>query len=377
MPGTTHPTLPLCTYALSLLLLMVSAGTGCDRKANHAAAEPTALPVATFEVELLDAYEIGRVFSGIVRSRRSAALGFERGGLVAEMFVEEGDAVKAGQTIAQLDTKQLRAARKRIVAGVSEAQAGVGISTLTAERLGQLADEEFISRQSADEAKFGLQAAEAKQSELQAALAQIDVDLRKSRLVAPFSGVVSSRLVDEGTVVAAGAPVVRFRESELKEVVIGVPASVSISVGAERQLELGDQHVVAPVTAIVDDIDARTRTVSVILQLPPEVVAADGEVVRLIDRRRVLGAGFWIPSTALTQGARGLWTVYSVQDEGKASVVRLEAVEVLHAETDRAFVRGTLEPGDAIIATGLNRVVPGQRVTPTPWSPEPSPEAAP
>lgn len=55
--------------------------------------------------------------------------------------------------------------------------------------------------------------------------------------------------------------------------------------------------------------------------------------------------------------------MYSIDGDGDAGVVRREAVEVLHAETERAFVRGTLETSDQIIAHGLQRVVPGQRVS--------------
>ncbi|MEM8607681.1 MAG: efflux RND transporter periplasmic adaptor subunit [Myxococcota bacterium] len=347
---------------LGLVVATLGPAIGCERGGNHAAAESAPLLVETVPIEQLQTYEVRRLFSGVVRSRRASQLGFERGGTVSKVLVDEGDRVEEGQLIARLDTAQLRAARKRVAAGLAEAQAGVGISTLTAERLAQLADEEFISRQSADEARFGLEAAEAKKLELEAARAQIDVELQKSKLFAPFSGVVSARLVDEGTVVAAGTPVVRFRESDEKEVVVGVPTFIEFPVGSEQELDIEGRRVAAPVTAVVDDVDARTRTVTVILELPDDTNVAEGQMVRLVHRREVEGVGFWIPTTALTQGFRGTWTVYSVKTDGEDSVIAREAVEVLHNETDRAFVRGTLEPGDRVISTGLHRVVPGQRV---------------
>ncbi|MGB5811158.1 MAG: efflux RND transporter periplasmic adaptor subunit [Polyangiales bacterium] len=359
---STHAFAVRTSIGLAAVSLVLSTLMACDRRGNHAAAAPVPLRVEVTEVVVLDRYEVRRTFSGVVRSRRATRLGFERGGLVAEVFVDEGDAVDDGQLVARLDTAQLRAARKRIVASLAEAEAGVGISALTAGRLTQLADEEFISRQSADEATFGLQAAEAKKLELQAALAQIDVDLRKSRLVAPFSGVVSTRLVDEGTVVGAGAPIVTFRESDQKEAIIGVPTFVSIPIGTEQDLLVGGQSVRAPVAAVIDDVDARTRTVTLIFELPDDATASDGELIRLAHAREVQGSGFWVPMTALTQGLRGMWTLYSIKSEGEGEVVARETVEVLHTETDRAFVRGTLEHGDRVIATGLQRVVPGQRV---------------
>jgi len=353
-----HP-LPL-PLAIGVFLLLGS--TGCQGTESHAAAAAAPLSVETMEIQARTHYEVRRVFSGTVRSRRTSRLGFERGGLVSEVLVDEGDYVEEGQLIAKLDTAQLRAARRRIAASLTEAEAGVGISTLTSERLEKLAGQQYISQQSADEARFGLRAAEARQLELRAALAQIDVDLRKSRLIAPFSGFVSSRLVDEGTVVAAGAPIVRFRENDEREAVIGVPTTIPLEIGSVQELVLDGRSFEAVVSALVNDVDERTRTVTAIFVLPSEIEAADGQAIDLVHRRRVADEGFWIPTTALTEGLRGTWTVYSLGADGDGSIVRREAVEVLHAESDRAFVRGTLEDADRIISNGLHRVVPGQRV---------------
>jgi RND family efflux transporter MFP subunit len=359
-----HPSLSRARLwaLLASLPILGLAASGCDTAETYAATEPEPLFVETMAVVPLDRYEVRRVFSGTVRSRRASQLGFERGGLVANVYVDEGDTVKAGQLIAKLDTAQLRAARRRVAASLEEAQAGVGISTLTADRLAQLAEDQYISRQSADEARFSLQAAEAKQLQLRAALDQIDVDLRKSRLIAPFSGVVSTRLVDEGTVVGAGSPVVRFRESDEREAVIGLPLTIAVDIGSEQELVVDGRAFRATVSALINDVNVRTRTVTAILDIPQGLPAAEGQVVDLVHRRDVADSGFWVPTTALTEGLRGTWTLYSVEPDGDSFVVQREAVEVLHAETDRAFVRGTLEPSERIIATGLHRVVPGQRV---------------
>ncbi|MEE9603046.1 MAG: hypothetical protein V3V75_07065, partial [Thermoguttaceae bacterium] len=64
----------------------------------------------------------------------------------------------------------------------------------------------------------------------------------------------------------------------------------------------------------------------------------------------------------LSEGSKGLWTVLTVVErEGGPSVVR-EAVEVLHAEQGRAFVRGNLGKETRVVVNGTNRIIPGQRV---------------
>ena len=138
---------------LATLILAALASSGCEGTESHAAASSAPLPVETIEIEALESYEVRRVFSGTVRSRRASQLGFERPGGVAKVFVEEGDFVEEGQLIAQLDTSQLRAARRKVSAGLRQAQAGVGISTLTADRLSQLADEQYITL--SEQAKVG------------------------------------------------------------------------------------------------------------------------------------------------------------------------------------------------------------------------------
>lgn len=354
----------LVTAATAALAIALSV-SGCWGSDAGASPGPTGgLYVRTKRLQKHRSYEIERVFSGTVRSRRASHLGFERDGLVTEVLVDEGDHVRKDQLIAKLDTAQLRATRRRMVAALANAQAGVGISELTAKRLGQLADEQFVSRQSSDEASFGLQAARAKYDELRAAIRRIDVDLHKSRLLAPFSGAVAARLLDEGSVVAAGTPIVRLLEGESKEAVVGVPISAAsaLPIGSEQTLRVGDQEFRSRVSAQIDDVHTRTRTVGIILELPSDARTTDGEVVRLIHHREVEGSGFWVPTTALTQGLRGLWSVYTVRSADDGSFIVRNEIAVLHAETDQAFVRGTLQDGDRIVTTGLHRVVPGQRV---------------
>jgi RND family efflux transporter MFP subunit len=343
-----------------LLLAAVVAG-GCRVAASPAEAEPEPepLPVATVAFRLEDAHAETRRFTGEVRSGQASRLGFERGGRVARVVVKEGARVAAGDVLARLDTAQLRAARRRVQAGLEQARARRELSNLTAQRVGRLAREEFAPVQDADEARLGRDAAEARVDELEARLAQIAVDLRKSVLRAPFAGLVSDRLVDEGTVVGPGAPVLRLVHDGGKEAFVGVPVEMlrTLAVGSKHTVVVGEaapRVVSARVTGLVDDVDPGTRTAGVILKLSGDVEVAEGEVVR-----RRAARGGWLPLSALEAGLRGLWTVYRVGADGVA--VR-EAVEILHTDGDRAFVEGTLSDGDHVIARGLHRLVPGQRV---------------
>ena len=123
----------------------------------------------------------------------------------------------------------------------------------------------------------------------------------------------------------------------------------------------------AVVSAVLPELDAATRTRTVVLQLAE---SATGQVVPAqVARMEVVEAteipGYWLPTNALTQGTRGLWSVYAVQRDEEQEGDKLDRryVEVIHSESDRTFVRGTLQPGDRIVTSGSHRLVPGQPVT--------------
>ena len=80
-------------------------------------------------------------------------------------------------------------------------------------------------------------------------------------------------------------------------------------------------------------------------------------------------SGTWLSLSALTESSRGLWAAY-VADELPAQestdgathrLVRRD-VEIVHVDSERVFVRGTLADGDVVVQEGLQRLVPEQRV---------------
>jgi hypothetical protein len=73
-----------------------------------------------------------------------------------------------------------------------------------------------------------------------------------------------------------------------------------------------------------------------------------------------------VPTQALAEGRRGLWSVYVlVPDTAGAHTLEARPVETVRVEADRAFVRGAVEPGELILASGVSRITPGQSVVPS------------
>lgn len=209
--------------------------------------------------------------------------------------------------------------------------------------------------------------------QLEAAIEDVDVDLRKSVLRAPFSGTIARRFVDDGTVVGTGQPILKLVEDAALEAWVGLPVAASVGVADDsaQKVRIAGRTFDARVSGRRPEVDPATRTRTVILQL--DATAADymvhGQIVRLQLEETVASSGFWLPTTALTEGERGLWScLVAALDKSDSSVgqafakIERRDVEVLHTESDRVFVRGTLSAGDHVVTGGTHRISPGQIV---------------
>jgi multidrug efflux pump subunit AcrA (membrane-fusion protein) len=418
--ATSRPVL-IAVFALAAL----TGGTGVlslQSEADEALADSVQLlPVETIKIAGVGQVALERTYTGEIVAERSSSLSFEQGGLVIEVLVDEGERVAAGQTLARLDTLRLQAQRRELAARrdasqarlaeleagpreedvaraharVRELQAGLDISRREYQRLtdlfkGALAtDKEYqdaINQHAAAEAQLDgarevlrellngtrpeqIAAQLATVGQLAAAVERVGVDLRKSELVAPFAGSIAERHIDEGTVIAAGRPVLELIEQTALEARIGVPieALPQLAQGSVQRLRVGEREAAATVKAILPRLDRATRTATVVLTIasPEELAIAPGRIARLNLKTEFETAGFWIPATALVKSARGLWAVYALCGTDRRGLAQLERrdVEILHVQPDRVFVRGLLASGEQLVARGAHRVAPNQLVT--------------
>jgi len=396
--------------------------------ANDVKEQPRVLAVTTVAVEPVTSYVSARKYTGAIVARRTSELGFELAGKLTELHVNEGDFVRAGAALAQLDTEHLETNRRKLVAKrahaaalldemlagprsediaaararVASLQAQAELLKLQTARQKRLVPSGATTQDEYEQYAFGLKAREAELSEARhnleellngtrkeqieaqravvaefaAAIAEIDVDLQKSTLTAPFDGTIARRFVEAGTVVNAGQSVFRLIEDAALEAWIGLPAQAAarLNVGSSQRVKIQGEPFNAVVASRFPEVDPATRTRTVVLELDSSASEriVHGQVVRLELQETVEAAGFWLPSTALTKGARGLWSALVGEEERspdgstQTDLLRVARrdVEVLHTESDRVLVRGTLHAGEQVITGGTHRVVPGQMVRP-------------
>jgi RND family efflux transporter MFP subunit len=345
---------------LSLLLLTQACGSGSDRSS-----EAQVHAVSSLRIELQESYRAEYEYAGVLRARQHDDIGFELGGTVLRMLVDEGDRVGRGQLLAELDTQLLEIDRKQLEAQVTETDARVKLNAANLKREQSLKRSGFAAEQRLDELRSEQEVLQATIARLQANLDSIEVRLSKSRLTAPFDGIVSRRYRDTGAAIVPGTPVLRLLESGSLEAWVGIPARLigTLEPGSDVVVMVDDQKLEGKVAAVGADLDPVTRTAAVRVTLPPSSGAAEGELARLRLSEDIAQGGAWVPFSAVTDGVRGLWVVYVlVPDDAERFRIEARDVSIRYSEGERVFISGAVHAGELVVSTGLHRVAPGQLV---------------
>ena len=351
--------------ALAVLVVGLSSLRGASAGAGEAAGGADPVPVETLEVRYQEGAQMQVRYPGLVTARRESALGFETGGRIASIAVDIGDRVEAGDALAALDTRSLEAqlAAARADAEAARAQAELAEATLARQRT--LLERGHVSRQRLDEAASTQRAARAQADAATAAADALAVQIDLARIEAPFSGVITARHFDEGAVAGPGAPVLTLVEAGALELRVGLPAreTRALVTGDLYEAELDGTRARLRLRSVTGVVDRESRSVTAVFDFIEPGAARAGEVARLILPAPLEDRGFWAPVTALAEGRRGLWSVYVLTGQGPFGL-EPRPVEILHSEGERVYLSGAVEEGSLILATGLQRVTPGQSVMP-------------
>ena len=297
-------------------LLYATSNSGSDKTALPSTPttdkELRVLTVDTVSAKVEEEYPVQERFVGRAEAARTSNLGFELAGTVTSIAKDEGQRVKEGEILATLDTARLDARREELVALLNQSEATLTLAKSTLERFSSAVVTNAVSKQQVDEANESKLKAAAAVTRVNSQIKAIDVDLKKSVLIAPFAGAVATRSVDEGTIVSPGISVLRLVEVDHLEVRVGfsLRAANGLTVGDKLDVVpalAGSSSVKATVERILPERGQRTRTVDVILTIdsPSKSGLRPGDLVEIPVNRTVNERGIWLPRTALTESSRG------------------------------------------------------------------------
>jgi len=337
---------------------------GCH-KASSAPAEaaPRAVRVARVVNEPLAS---ALTVSGILTPREEAAVTSELSGYkVAKVFVDQGDWVKAGQPLAQLDDTLLRAQ-------IAEQQAVVTQQNLAAERaesqaknVDGLDNKGILSQEDIDTRRFQAKSARAAAVAAQAQLDDLKTRQARLTLRAPVSGPVLARYVRPGDLpsgASAGQPLFRIARDGLVEIDAEVAeADLSkLKVGQKAEVTLPDgAKVEGQVRLISPEVDQTTKLgrARILLPVRPDLRPGGYAYARLPGVRT---NGLVAPDKAVSYDADGA-AVYVVDPSD-----RVHRVAVRTGARSGGFVELVQGPpaGSRVLVTGSSFVLDGDKVSP-------------
>jgi len=311
---TQYPKANPRTSAVRWLMTAALVGalaTGCSngkaKDEDAAADKETAVPVETQGVKR---GEMVAVYSGTapIEAHDEALVVAKVGGEVRQIYVEEGDSVRAGQVLARLDGDRLR---------LTLAQTDANLRKLERDykRTLDLAEKGLVSKSTAENTKYDLDA-------LRAAHASAKLELDYTEIRAPITGVVSARKIKVGNTISPNDPTfivtnldpllayVHVPEKEYRKIASGQGAEVVVDA-------LAGQSFVGSISRISPTVDPQTGTFRARVEIPdPTRTLKPGMFARVnivYERRQ---DALQLPRTAILD-ADGQQSVYVVAD-GKA-----------------------------------------------------------
>ena len=254
------------------------------------AAAPHAATLVVGDVAAAPVFELDGALQAIQQSTIAAQVP----GNVLVLAVKAGDRVRAGQTIARIDERDVQAALARTDAGVAQADAELRNARVNAERTRELRTQGFVSQAAQDTADTQLKAAQAGLRQAEAARTQASLARGFANVVSPFDALVLATHVEPGDLAAPGRPLATVYVPGRLRAVAQVPASRSAAARAASKIEvqLADGRWVEPTNRIeLPGADPVSQTVEWRFDLPAAAVAA-----------LVPGAAVRVRFTGLAQG---------------------------------------------------------------------------
>ncbi|PFH08246.1 multidrug efflux system membrane fusion protein [Collimonas sp. PA-H2] len=376
MTTTLSKTRSTLLITAAILVLIGAAGWGLSHKADAAAPPAATAPAVSVSTTPVKQQDVPMYLSGVgtVTSNASVTVKARIDGQLDKVGFVEGQDVKAGQLLAQIDPRTLQAQLAQAVAQKAKDQATLVNARLDLQRYTTLVQQDAATQQTLD-------AQHAQVNQLQAAVqaddAQISyakVQLSFTSILAPISGRVGARLVDPGNIVHAADTngLVVINQIDPIAVVFTLPEESFQNINAALH---GSQKPLAvqafarnssamlsqgSLTLLNNQIDTSTGTVQLkgIFQNQSHVLWPGQYVnVRLVlgDRKQALT----IPASAVQRSQDGTYA-YVIDAGGKAQI---QTIQVANIQDGIAVIDKGLSAGQRVVVDGQYKLKPGIKVS--------------
>ncbi|MEP7381631.1 MAG: efflux RND transporter periplasmic adaptor subunit [Gemmatimonadota bacterium] len=285
-------------------------------------------------------------------------------GDVVKVFAREGDRVGTGQLLAQFESAVQEGDRASAAADVESAKADVSNAQWNAEQSAELYKAGAIPERDVRAAQQTLAAATARLAAAEARLKGSQRNALDTRILAPTTGVVSTRTVDAGEHVARGATLFTVVRNDILELEASVPSRQAneLKVGQSVRFASSGRQLEGKIARIAPTINPANRSITVYIQVPNRDGAIKGNSFAT---GRIIGESIpntiAIPTSAVRQSARGdLPFVYRIEG-GKVQVAEVQ-LGIVDETINQTQVLSGLSRGDQIIVGNIGALGRGMEV---------------
>jgi multidrug efflux system membrane fusion protein len=355
-----------------LAAALAAAGCAGDETTTGAPASagPPSVPVNTAAVVRKSMPLELRVI-GSAEAYSTVAIRSQITGQLTAVNFREGDEVKQGQVLFELDRRPLEAALQQAQANLDRDMAQAANALVQSKRLQDLVDRGISPREQVETSRTAVAALNATVAADRATVENATVQLQYATITAPISGRTGALLVNQGNLVRANdaTPLVTINQVSPISVTFAIPESrlpelnrylASGSLQVTATPPNGDSPARGRIAFVDNAVDQNTGTIRIKATFPNEQRTLwPGQYVNVVVTLATEPGAIVVPTVAVQEGQQGPYVFAVKQDK----TVEMRSVTIARASGAETIIASGVEPGETVVTDGHLRLVAGSRVS--------------
>jgi len=372
-------------FLFIFFIIIILTVTGCGKKdeSKVQAAKPAQTAKMIPEVSVItvapESVPVTLETTGKTESYREVEVRAQVTGTLLKRTYVEGNVVKKGDLLFQIDPTPFQTAVDQAKAMVTQRQASVNKADRDIERLKPLLAEKAVAQKEYDDAVSSKEEAMAALESANASLQQAEINLNYTRITAPISGITGKTLKQEGSLVSAGSDSLLTKIYQIDPIYVNYSTSDTEYLTMKRAMDekaiiVPDQDVFNVELTLSDGsiyskmgklnyrdslVDSQTGTMQSRAEFAnPDSTLVPNQFVRVAMKGAVRPNTFIVPQRSVLQNQTGHY-LYIVNGEGK---IEQRSVETGDWVGDNWIIKSGLSKGDIVVVDGTIKIQPGVQV---------------